>query len=87
MRLLIKNIGTLAGIDESGRIRVAGKEMNNIATLENCWLLTEGERIKDYGTMDTMPSDEGCYVVDAEGGWLLPSYCDSHTHIVYAGSR
>ncbi len=87
MRLLIKNIGTLAGIDESGRIRVAGKEMNNIATLENCWLLTEGERIKDYGTMDTIPSDEGCYVVDAEGGWLLPSYCDSHTHIVYAGSR
>lgn len=87
MRLLIKNIGTLAGIDESGRIRVAGKDMNNIATLENCWLLTEGERIKDYGTMDTMPSDEGCYVVDAEGGWLLPSYCDSHTHIVYAGSR
>ena len=87
MRLLIKNIGTLAGIDESGRIRVAGKEMNNIATLENCWLLTEGERIKDYGTMDTMPSDEGCYVVDAKGGWLLPSYCDSHTHIVYAGSR
>lgn len=87
MRLLIKNIGTLAGIDESGRIRVAGKEMNNIATLENCWLLTEGEHIKDYGTMDTMPSDEGCYVVDAEGGWLLPSYCDSHTHIVYAGSR
>lgn len=87
MRLLIKNIGTLAGIDESGRIRVAGKEMNNIATLENCWLLTEGERIKDHGTMDTMPSDEGCYVVDAEGGWLLPSYCDSHTHIVYAGSR
>ena len=87
MRLLIKNIGTLAGIDESGRIRVAGKEMNNIATLENCGLLTEGERIKDYGTMDTMPSDEGCYVVDAEGGWLLPSYCDSHTHIVYAGSR
>jgi imidazolonepropionase len=87
MRLLIKNIGTLAGIDESGRIRVAGKEMNNIATLENCWLLTEGERIKNYGTMDTMPSDEGCYVVDAEGGWLLPSYCDSHTHIVYAGSR
>ena len=87
MRLLIKNIGTLAGIDESGRIRVAGKEMNNIATLENSWLITEGEHIKDYGTMDTMPSDEGCYVVDAEGGWLLPSYCDSHTHIVYAGSR
>ena len=87
MKLLIKNIGTLAGIDESGRTRVAGKDMNNIATLENCWLLVEGERIKDYGTMDTMPSDEGCYVVDAEGGWLLPSYCDSHTHIVYAGSR
>ena len=87
MSLLVKNIGTLVGIDESGRLRVEGRAMADIATLENAWLLTDGERIKDYGTMGTLPSAEGCDVLDAEGGWLFPSFCDSHTHIVYAGSR
>lgn len=87
MSLLVKNIGTLVGIDESGRLRVEGKAMADITTLENAWLLTDGERIKDYGTMDKYPSVEDCEVLDAEGGWLFPSFCDSHTHIVYAGSR
>ena len=87
MNLLIKNIGTIAGIDESGRLCVSGKEMDKVATLENAWLLTDGERIKDYGTMDCAPSEENCEVIDAQGGWLFPSFCDSHTHIVYAGSR
>ncbi len=87
MSLLVKNIGTLVGIDESGRLRVEGKAMAEIATLENAWLLTDGERIKEYGTMDKCPSVEDCEVLDAEGGWLFPSFCDSHTHIVYAGSR
>lgn len=87
MDLLIKNIGCIAGIDESGRTRVAGKDMARIATLENAWLLTGGNRIKDYGTMDSVPATEGCKIIDAKGGWLFPSFCDSHTHIVYAGSR
>ena len=87
MSLLVKNIGCIVGIDESGRTRVAGKEMDIIGTLENAWLLTDGERISDYGTMDTLPHEEGHEVIDAKGGWLFPSFCDSHTHIVYAGSR
>lgn len=87
MNLLVKNIGTIAGIDESGRTRIEGKEMNEIAMLGNAWLLTDGTRIKDYGTMDSVPSTSGCEVIDAKGGWLFPSFCDSHTHIVYAGSR
>ena len=87
MNLLIKNIGTIAGIDESGRTRVGGKAMGEIAMLENAWLLTDGTRIKDYGTMDNMPDADGYEVIDARGGWLFPSFCDSHTHIVYAGSR
>ena len=87
MSLLVKNIGCIVGIDESGRTRVAGKEMAGIGTLENAWLLTDGERISDYGTMDTQPSAEGYEILDAKGGWLFPSFCDSHTHIVYAGSR
>ena len=87
MSLLVKNIGCIVGIDESGRTRVAGKEMAGIGTLENAWLLTDGERIGGYGTMDTLPQEEGHEVIDAKGGWLFPSFCDSHTHIVYAGSR
>ena len=87
MNLLIKNIGTIVGIDESGRTRVSGKAMGEIAMLEDAWLLTDGARIKDYGTMDTMPDADSYEVIDAHGGWLFPSFCDSHTHIVYAGSR
>lgn len=87
MNLLIKNIGTIVGIDESGRTRVRGKAMEEITMLENAWLLTDSTRIKDYGTMDTLPDAGGNEVIDAQGGWLFPSFCDSHTHIVYAGSR
>ena len=87
MNLLVKNIGTIAGIDESGRTRVSGKAMDHIAMLENAWLLTDGARIKNYGTMNCVPSTDDCEVIDAKGGWLFPSFCDSHTHIVYAGSR
>ena len=85
--MLVKNIGRIVGIDESERTRVSGKDMSEIATLQNAWLLTDGTRIKDYGTMENIPAGEGHEVIDAEGGWLFPSFCDSHTHIVYAGSR
>lgn len=87
MSLLVKNIGTIVGIDESGRTRVSGKAMGEITMLENAWLLTDGTRIKNYGTMDSVPAEKGCEVIDARNGWLFPSFCDSHTHIVYAGSR
>lgn len=87
MSLLVKNIGYIVGIDDSRRTRVAGEDMSNIGMLENAWLLTEGERICDYGTMESIPNEEGHEVIDAKGGWLFPSFCDSHTHIVYAGSR
>ena len=66
MNLLVKNIGTLVGIDESGRLKVEGKAMADIATLENAWLLTDGERIKDYGTMESLPSEEGCEIGRAQ---------------------
>ena len=77
----------LVGIDESGRTARYGAELNEIGTLENAWLLTDGDRIKDYGSMDCFEEVEGCELLDAEGGWLFPSFCDSHTHLVYAGSR
>lgn len=87
MMLLIKNIGSLAGIDESGRKRVCGKDMDRLDTLNDAWLLAKDGLIADYGPMASMPRVDGCEVMDAGGGWVFPSFCDSHTHIVYAGSR
>ena len=55
MRLLVKNIGMLVGIDESGRLKVEGKAMADIQMLECAWLLADDGRIVYYGTMDTLP--------------------------------
>ena len=87
MKLLVKNIGTIVGIDTARRERILGSQMDSMERLGNAWLTAENGIITAFGTMDSYPESEGFEVVDAEGGVLHPSYCDSHTHIVYAGSR
>lgn len=88
MRLLIKNIGQIVGIDNLNRRRIAGSDMDHTETLANAWIATNNERIDSFGVMDRIP-DQSAFdeVIDARGGVLMPSFCDSHTHIVYAGSR
>ena len=89
MRLLVSNIKTLAGITGEGVLRLQGAEMKRLGTINDAWLLVEDGKISAFGSMSDMPS--GGFVVDAEvdaqGGTVLPSWCDPHTHIVYAGSR
>lgn len=87
MKTLIKNIGQIAGIVEEGILRKEGAAMSETGTLDNAWLLIDNERIADFGPMDALHSDEGCEIIDAEGGMVLPAFCDSHTHIVFAGTR
>lgn len=87
MRLLVKNIGTIVGIDTARRERVAGADMDSMQSVDNAWLTAEDGVITAFGSMDSCPEAEGFDVLDAGGGVLFPSYCDSHTHIVYAGSR
>ena len=87
MKTLIKNIGQIAGIVEEGVLRKEGAAMSETGTLDNAWILIDNERIADFGPMDALPSDEGCEIIDAEGGMVLPAFCDSHTHIVFAGTR
>lgn len=89
MRLLITNIGILAGLDKEQKLRFCGSEMKQFSTIENAWLLIEDSRFKDWGKMSEMPSEgiPSDKTIDAGGGAVLPSWCDPHTHIVFAGSR
>ena len=95
MSLFIKNIKKLIGVRQDAPLSpLKGKEMETLPCLDNAWLLTEGDRIKAFGTMDgTAPEslevmeDNADDVLDASGRMVFPSYCDSHTHLVYAGSR
>lgn len=87
MKTLIKNIGQIAGIVEEGILRKEGAAMSETGTLDKAWLLIDNERIADFGPMDALPAEEGCGVIDADGGMVLPAFCDSHTHTVFAGTR
>lgn len=89
MKLLVKNIRTLAGIEYAPKLRLQGKEMGIVNTIDDAWLLVEDGRFAAFGAVaDGMPPlDDTVEVIDAEGGMVLPSWCDSHTHIVFAGSR
>ena len=84
--MIIRNIGLLTGIQPEGVLRVEGAAQGNTGSLENAWLAVENGRIRSFGPMHSVPDDDG-EVLDAGGGMLMPGFCDSHTHIVYAGSR
>ena len=88
MQTLIKNIGLLAGIQETPKKLLRGAEMAEYHTMANAWLVLDNGRISDYGPMPDYPIPaEMQMVIDAGGGAVFPSFCDSHTHLVYAGSR
>ncbi|WP_315290486.1 imidazolonepropionase [Hoylesella loescheii] len=85
---LIYNIATLGGIDRKGRLRLQGSEMAQFETLDNAYLLIKDGRIADFGSMESLPQLAAeVKRIDAEGGTVMPSFCDSHTHIVNASSR
>ncbi len=74
----------LVGTLPAGILRKQGVEMKELEMTPSAWLLLADGRIVDYGAGPEPEADE---VVDAEGMWLFPSFCDAHTHLVYAGSR
>jgi len=86
--LLIKNIKSLIQVEEIPKKWVAGKDMANIHTIKDAFLLLDKGIIEDFGLMkdfkEKIPEGD---VLDASGKLVFPSFCDSHTHIVYAGSR
>lgn len=87
MRRLFVNIGCLAGIVPEGILRKEGADMDRVEMLTGAWLLAENGRIADFGGADKPVPADADDRVDCAGGMLMPAFCDSHTHIVYAGCR
>ncbi|MBU8892728.1 MAG: imidazolonepropionase [Bacteroidales bacterium] len=88
MSLLIKNIKSLINVEYKTRKWVAGNDMQKLDTIEDAYLLINEDRISDFGKMSELNTDNFIgEVIDAEGKMVFPSFCDSHTHLVYAGSR
>lgn len=91
MRLLINNIKELVGIDPDNRSCLRGAEMMQLNTLPNAWLYIKDEIIAGFGSMNQtetpIPDGADLQKIDATGKMVFPSFCDSHTHLVYAGSR
>lgn len=92
MKILIINIKELVGVDESHRPFVGGAAMGKIQTIQDAFLFIEKGLILEYGSMEHLfiPAEwnkKGIKVIDAAGKMVFPSFCDSHTHLVYAGSR
>jgi imidazolonepropionase len=88
MKTLIINIKDLLQVRDSSILKVSGAEMAILPTIKNAYLLIENHLIADFGSMKDLPEEvnpEKC--IDADGKIVLPSWCDSHTHIVYAGNR
>ena len=87
MQTLIINIKELIQIRENGIQKVSGREMANLPLMRNAFLLIENDLIADFGLMDNCPTLPDAKIMDATGKVVLPTWCDSHTHLVYAGNR
>ena len=87
MKIVIINIKELIQVRDDGILKVSGAEMKELPTIKNAFLLIENNRIADYGEMKNFLSIKVDSTIDAKGKMVLPTWCDSHTHIVYAGNR
>jgi imidazolonepropionase len=93
MTILIKNIKELINVEDKPTLLRKGREMSELKTIKDAWLLIEGETIAAFGNMDNQIALDKAMAakeletIDASGKMVFPSFCDSHTHLVYAGSR
>lgn len=87
MRTLFKNIKELLQVRDRHVSFVSGKDMAKLPSIKNAYLLVERGLIKGFGAMANCPNIEVDKTIDATGKMLLPAWCDSHTHLVYAGNR
>lgn len=87
MTTLITNIQELLQVRETSIAKVSGAEMAILPTIKNAFLVIKDNLIADFGAMENLPEIKADKIIDAAGRVILPTWCDSHTHIVYAGNR
>ncbi len=87
MKLLLINIKELLQVREPAPAKLSGTDMRTLPTIQNAWLLLNNKVIEDYGTMDHPPVGNFSQIIDCTGRLVLPTWCDSHSHIVFAGNR
>jgi imidazolonepropionase len=89
-KIIIKNIKGLVQVSEETPSLLKGKEMERLPIISNAFIAMEDHRVIDYGKMDDwqgITDWRGVEIVDAEGCFVLPSFCDSHTHTIFASFR
>ncbi|WP_035646951.1 imidazolonepropionase [Flavobacterium sp. ASV13] len=87
MITLIKNIQELLQVRETSIAKVSGSEMAILPSIKNAFLILKDDLIENFGSMENLPEISADKIIDATGKVVLPTWCDSHTHIVYAGNR
>jgi len=87
MKLLLTHIKELLQVRPGSPIKVSGVEMKELPSIHEAWLLMEDDVIKDFGNMTAIGDVSGDKTIDCTGKIVLPTWCDSHTHLVYAGNR
>lgn len=92
MRLILQNIKELVQVDTQNRLWVAGKSMSQVNTIKDAFVLVKDELITDFGPMEKLSqsdfeADDLIMEIDCSGRMVFPSYCDSHTHLVFADTR
>ncbi|MDG5491877.1 imidazolonepropionase [Psychroserpens sp. SPM9] len=87
MSILITNIKELLQVRDTNVTIVKGKDMKVLPVIKNAYVLIEHDTIVEYGHMDDFQDTDADEIIDATGKIVLPTWCDSHTHIVYAGDR
>lgn len=99
MKRLFTNIGKLVQVEQGEPLlKRSGKEMSSLSVIDDAYMAVDGELISDFGSMDTLKilaengieywqENQADEIVDLKGATVLPGFCDSHTHLVYSGSR
>ena len=87
MKILITNIKELLQVRETSINKVSGSDMKVLPSIKNAFLYLEDDLISDFGKMEDCPNVSVDKKIDATGKIVLPTWIDSHTHLVYAGSR
>lgn len=92
MKLILENIRELVQVEEKARTWVAGNEMNDLNVLKDAYLVIDDDQIETFGLMENFNEKlvngaDMVMEIDCTNKIVMPGYCDSHTHLVFPGSR